>query len=122
MRSVPEWIGKTDDSRIPNHVRVRIFDRHGGRCHCCNRLILAGEVWDVDHVIALINGGRHCESNMAPILREHHKAKTRADVADKSRTYRVRKRHLGLKKAKRPIPGSRASGWKRKLDGTWVRR
>jgi 5-methylcytosine-specific restriction enzyme A len=32
-RSVPEWIGKTDDIRPPEHVRLRIFMAHGGVCH-----------------------------------------------------------------------------------------
>jgi hypothetical protein len=35
---------------------------------------------------------------------------------------RVRKRHLGIVKRTRPIPGSRASGWKRKVNGTVERR
>jgi hypothetical protein len=33
------------------------------------------------------------------------------------------KNQLDLKKrTRRPIPGSKDSGWKRKLDGTWVKR
>ena len=122
MRTVPEWIGKHDDARIPDRVRVRIFARMGGRCHCCGTLIMAGMAWDADHIVALANGGGHCESNLAPILREHHKAKTKADVGEKSATYQSQKRHLGLKKSKHPMPGSRASKWKRKMDGTVVKR
>lgn len=122
MRSVDEWIGKDDDTPIPERVRVRIWTRHGGRCHCCGRLILVGEAWDCDHVVALINGGQHRENNLRPILVEHHRKKTLDDVRAKSYTYRVRKKHLGLKKAKRPMPGSKASGWKKKMDGSVVKR
>lgn len=96
MRSVPEWIGKTDDAAIPPRVRVRVFERHGGVCHLSGRRIGAGEVWDCDHVIALANGGSHRESNLAPALRDKHQEKTKADVAEKSRVYRKRAKHLGV--------------------------
>jgi hypothetical protein len=96
-RSVPEWIGKTDDSRPPPHVILRIFERYNGVCHWSDRKIRPGDDWDCDHVIALINGGQNRESNMAPILRDKpHKEKTAADVAEKSKVYRKRANHLGL--------------------------
>lgn len=122
MRSVEEWIGKNDDARVPIRVRIRIFDRHRGRCHLSGATIMAGQAWDLDHIIALANGGRHRESNLAPVLRDHHREKTKLDRKAQSRIYKARKRHLGLKKPKRPIMGSRASGWKRKMDGTVERR
>lgn len=98
MRSTPEWIAKHDDQAIPTRVRVRVFDRHGGRCHISGRRIRAGEAWDCDHIVALVNGGEHRESNFAPALTEFHRAKTREDVAEKSRVYRKRAKHLGVKK------------------------
>lgn len=101
-RSVKEWIGKTPDSRPPPHVRLRIFERFKGRCHWSGRIIRPGDQWDVDHVKALINGGEHRESNMAPILRgKPHKEKTAQDVAEKARNYRKRARHVGLSPAPR---------------------
>lgn len=97
-RSVPEWIGKTPDSRAPPHVRLRIFERYHGVCHWSGITIRPGDNWDVDHVKALINGGENRESNMAPILRgKPHKEKTAADVAEKSKVYRKRAKHIGLK-------------------------
>jgi 5-methylcytosine-specific restriction protein A len=101
-RRVSEWIGKTDDSRPPPHVRLRIFETHGGRCHFSGRRIMPGEHWDCDHVKALINGGENRESNMAPILRgKPHKEKTASDVAEKSRVYRKRAKHIGALPASR---------------------
>jgi 5-methylcytosine-specific restriction protein A len=97
-RSTEEWIGKTDDSAIPPRVKVRVFERHGGRCHISGRLIRAGEAWDCDHIVALCNGGQHRETNLAPALTEPHKAKTAEDVAEKSLVARVRAKHLGIKK------------------------
>jgi 5-methylcytosine-specific restriction protein A len=98
-RATKEWIGKTPDSKIPPRVRLRIFERHGGVCHLSGRKIAAGELWDCDHVIALINGGLHCESNLAPALRDKHREKTAADVAEKATVARKAKANLGLKPA-----------------------
>ena len=94
-RSVPEWIGKTHDTPIPPRVRLRVFERDGGVCHLSGRKIRAGEEWDCDHITALINGGEHRESNLAPALRDKHREKTAEDVAEKSKVYRMRAKHLG---------------------------
>lgn len=95
-RSVEEWIGKTDDTPIPPRVKARVFEAHGGRCHISGRKIGAGNPWDCDHVIALINGGEHRESNLAPALRDKHREKTAEDVAIKSKVARMRAKHLGV--------------------------
>jgi 5-methylcytosine-specific restriction protein A len=121
-RSTNEWIGTTPDTPVPDRVRVRVFDRDGGRCQCgCGRKVMAGESWDTDHKIALVNGGENRESNLTTLLTEHHKSKTRRDVAIKSKTYRMRKRHLGIRKPSR-FPGARNSPLKKKMDGTVVLR
>jgi 5-methylcytosine-specific restriction enzyme A len=102
-RALPEWIGKSDDSAVPPRVRVRIFDRYEGRCQCgCNRKIMAGEAWDCEDTIAIINGGQRRESNMTPWLHEHHPKKTKADVAEKSRVYRKRAKHIGVELRRGP--------------------
>lgn len=105
-RAVEEWRGKSDDAPIPARVRLRVFERHHGVCHISGRKIAAGEAWDCDHVVALINGGENRESNLAPALREKHREKTAEDMAIKSKTYRQRAKHLGIwPKSKRPLKG-----------------
>lgn len=121
-RTVTEWIGKTDDSAIPPRVRLRIFERHHGICHLSGRKIASGEPWDCDHVVALVNGGSHRESNLAPALRDKHREKTKADVAEKATVYRKRLKHLGVRPKGRPMPGSRASGFRKRMNGTVERR
>lgn len=124
-RSLPEWIGTSPDSPIPPRVRLRIFERFEGRCQCgCNRKIMVGERWDCEDEIAIINGGERRESNLRPFLTEHHKSKTRQDVAIKSKTYRTRAKHLGIKKRSsfRGWPCGRDSQFKRKITGEVVRR
>lgn len=103
-RSVSEWIGKSDDARVPPRVRVRIFDRHGGVCALSGRKIHAGEAWDLDHIIALANGGEHRETNLQPVLKAPHREKTRADVAEKAKVAKTRARHIGAAAPKRTLP------------------
>ena len=122
-RATDEWIGKTDDSAIPPRVRLRVFEAHGGICHLSGRRIQAGEPWDCDHVVALVNGGEHRESNLAPALRDKHREKTALDVREKSIVRRKRMKSIGIAPKKgRPMPGSKASKFKRKMNGEVVLR
>jgi 5-methylcytosine-specific restriction protein A len=123
VRSTPEWIGKTDDEPVPPRVRLRVFERFGGICCECTVKIV-GRRWVCDHRKAIINGGENREANLGPIHEAcDRNAKTPADVAEKSAVNRVRMAHLGIKKPKgRPMPGTRASGWKQKIGGQWERR
>lgn len=113
MRRVPEWIGKTPDSKVPDRVRQRIFEREGRRCHLSGRMIREGEPWDLDHVTALINGGEHRESNLKPALRDKHREKTALDVREKSIIARKQKRASGIRKPRT------IRAWRR-FDGTPV--
>lgn len=94
MRTVEEWLGKTDDQRAPPRVRLRIFERDN-RCHLCGCEIQVGQKWDMDHVVALINGGENREANLRPAHRDCHKKKTALDVAEKAKNARIRLKHVG---------------------------
>lgn len=96
-RSVPEWVGSTPDAKVPPRVRIRIFEREGGICHISGRKITPSDLWDLDHGIALINGGEHREGNLFPALRDKHREKTVEDVAIKAKGAAIRARHLGIK-------------------------
>lgn len=122
-RAVEEWVGKTDNSRIPGRVRVRVFQRQDGCCAECGRkMAVAGEPFEVDHVTALILGGENRETNLRALCGPCHRAKTAGDVAQKSVEARKRAKHLGVARAKAKIPGSKDSPWKRTIDGRTVRR
>lgn len=103
MRTVPEWIGSSPDAKVPPRVKLRIFERAGGRCHISGRLIRAGEKWELEHIVAICNGGAHSENNLAPALAVPHRKKTREDVAEKAVTYRKRAKHIGIKSTRRKI-------------------
>lgn len=123
-RCLPEWIGASPDAAVPPRVRLRIFDRYRGRCCCgCNRLIRPGEAWDCEDTIAIINGGERRENNLKPWLAEHHPNKTNRDIAEKSRVYHKRAFHLGIKlRSGRPMPGSKASAFRKRMNGSVERR
>lgn len=121
-REVAEWIGSTPNVPIPDRVRLRVFLKAEGKCQTCSRQIRGGDKWALDHKIALINNGEHRETNLQMLCEWCHSKKTKSDTAEKSKTYAKRKSNYGIKKSKNPLPGSKASGWKRKMDGSWVRR
>jgi 5-methylcytosine-specific restriction endonuclease McrA len=121
-RSVPEWIGKTPDTKVPARVRLRIFENHGGICHISKRKIGPSDLWDLDHVIPLKDGGEHRETNMRPGIREAHRLKTAHENADRAIANRKRRKAIGIRPtARNPIMGSVASGWKNSFNG-WVKR
>jgi 5-methylcytosine-specific restriction protein A len=121
-RSLPEWVGKTDDEPVPRRVRARVFLRFDGICQECSVKIRAKR-WICDHRTALINGGENRERNLGPIHEACDKTKTASDVAVKSKVARVRNKHLGLvTRNSRPMPGTRASGIRKRMNGnveTW---
>lgn len=103
-RSVPEWVATHSDQAIPQRVRLRVFEREGGRCWITGRKIMPGDKWQLDHRLALINGGEHREANLFPVLDAPHKDKTAADLGVKAKTARIRAKHLGIyPKSTRPI-------------------
>lgn len=119
-RYVPQWEGKDDDTEIPPRVKVRIFDRYGGRCNVCGRAIWGRLLPRYDHITALVNGGRNAEANIQLLCTECHDSKTKSDVAEKSIIYTKRARRMKLRRV-RLIPGSKGSGFRKKMDGTVIR-
>jgi 5-methylcytosine-specific restriction protein A len=123
-RRLPEWIGKTDDTPIPNRVRMRLIQEKNWKCWKCNRFLLPSinTRFHIDHRIALINGGENRESNLQALCTECHMIKTAIDVKAKAKTYRIHKRKAGIKKKGRTFATNKTGKFKRKMDGTIVRR
>lgn len=121
-RSVKEWIGSSPDAKVPPRVQLRIFERYGGRCYLTGQKINPGDKWELEHISALANGGQHRERNLAPALVEPHKIKTAADRKIKAKRDRAKKKRYGIVKTRNPLPGSKASRFKRCMDGTVIDR
>ena len=102
---------------------VALFTAKHGICHICNGKIGPGEAWDRSHPIPLAMGGADDETNWDIAHRKCHRSITKTDVADIARAKRREAANLGAaKRSSRPMAGSRASGWKKRMDGTIERR
>lgn len=113
-RKVPEWIGRTDDTPIPDHVKLRIFEREDGRCYLTGKKLSVGE-YDFEHVIALAlwagEGHGNRESNIRLAYRPAHREKTAADRAQQAKSDRIRKKYLGITRSKQSIPNRPFGGY-----------
>lgn len=80
-RSVPEWIGKTDDSMPDIHVLLRLYAAQNGICACGCGLVmnLDRDEIDCDHKVPLRDGGENREGNLQLLFRKHHRVKTSAE-------------------------------------------
>lgn len=103
--------------------RLRIAEAHGWICDECGFPIdPVREKWDVDHELALGLGGADDDSNWRPLHVKCHKTKTAVDVGKMSKADAQRAAHLGAKTPKRPMPGSKRSGWRKPMYGPPERR
>lgn len=103
-------------------VKLAAFDLAGGQCSKCTAKLAPGNV-RYDHRVPDALGGEPTLSNCQVLCRSCHDAKTaREDVPVIAKSKRIRQKHAGARVSPRPMPGSRASKWKRKMDGTTVRR
>jgi 5-methylcytosine-specific restriction enzyme A len=122
-RSVEEWVGKTPNTDIPDRVHIRVRDLAGSVCAICTRVLPPTEDGESDHIKAIVNGGANRESNLQFLCKPCHRLKTTDDVGEKRVIYERRLRHMGRRKPKgRPMPGTKASGIRRRFDGTVERR
>lgn len=97
-REVPEWIGKTADTPIPDRVKERIARECDDRCQKCRRPVGPKLPARFDHVTPLILGGANRETNIQLLCEPCHTAKTGLDVRLKAKVARVRKRQLGIRR------------------------
>lgn len=118
-RTLPIWHGKTDDAAIPDRVRLRVLEKAGGRCEACTRKVGPALPFEIDHRIRLADGGKHSEDNLQILCIECHAQKSGEEKTAKAKRDRIIKKRYGIGKPKRrPLPGTRASGIRKRMDGT----
>lgn len=88
--------------------RVEVLLANGGRCYLSGVKISAGNVWDVEHVIPLAQGGTNDLANLKPALASAHKVKSAEDATNTARA----KRRAGetCQGHRQPIP-ARVNPW-----------
>ena len=97
-----------------------LHDRQGGKCAICGHTIGEEEQFHADHIIPLAIGGEDSLSNIQIVHAPCHRSKTKDDVKTIAKVRRIR--NGGRKRKGRPMPGSRLTPWKKKLNGRTVRR
>lgn len=107
---------------FPTKVRLKAFARSGGFCETCRARLWVGHI-HYDHVIPDALGGEPTYENCAVLCDGCHAEKTRTeDVPRIAKAKRQQAAHLGAKQSTKPLPGSKASGWRRRMNGTWEKR
>lgn len=129
----------TDRMEIPKRVKLEVLVRAGGpadpRCEGTDGkpcgLSLRGKPMEYEHVFP---EWLHTtpKKDRPPItakdvrLNGHccHKPKTAREAKERAKDYAVLEKHNGIrpKRKGKPMPGTKASGWKHKMSGDWVRR
>lgn len=103
MRTVKEWIGKTDDAAPPKLCKLRIVERQGGKCALTGLPFTLKAKPQFDHITPLWLGGKNCESNLQAIHKDPHKAKTSAEASVRAKVNATRATNLGVTRPKAPI-------------------
>lgn len=114
MRTVDEWIGKTDDAMPPPRVKDRIRARQGNLCALTGIELRPGVKVEYDHIVPLWLGGANSESNLQAVSSDAHKRKTAAEAKVRAKCNRTRKAHLGIKSKKKSSWGNLGQ----RMDGT----
>lgn len=117
MRSVDEWVGRTDDTAPPPRVKDRIRARQGNICALSGAKLGSDAVVQYDHIVPLWLGGRNSESNLQAVTSESHKRKTANEAKVRAKCNRTRKKHLGIAKPKSSLSHPR---FRKLMDGTIV--
>lgn len=108
---------------FPSKVKAAAFERANGQCEDCGARLYPGK-FRYDHDLPDWLGGEPTLENCKVRCSNCNGEKTYTeDIPRIAKTKRQRNRHIGAKTRKgRPMPGTKASGWKRKIDGTVERR
>lgn len=110
-------------TEFPLSVRKAAWARCAGRCEGCGGEFSAANPPEYDHVIEDALGGEPTLENCAVLgKRCCHDPKSRERAAPVAKAARIERKRAGITPKKAILPGSRASGWKRRIDGTVVRR
>lgn len=105
-------------------TKLAAWQRSKGRCECgCGVKIIPGDGPEYDHRIEVALGGDNTVENCVVMRKRCHDAKTRKRRPAIDKTRRTIETAIRARvKRSRPIPGSKASGWKHKMNGNWERR
>lgn len=100
-----------------------IFLREQGRCYLCGLKLRAGvDAYQIEHPVALVLGGSDDDADLRVVCIPCHKPKTKADAGARAKRDRIVTAGWKGNAKRNPMPGSRASRFKRKIGGPTVDR
>jgi 5-methylcytosine-specific restriction endonuclease McrA len=109
-------------AKLSPKKRLKLFLEHSGRCCLCGGVISIGQPYIVEHILPLFLGGTNDWENLAPAHERCATTKTQKEAKERAKGRRIAEKHYGSRQSKRPMAGSKASKYRRKMDGTVVRR
>lgn len=100
--------------------KVELMLSQNGKCAACGQRLIAG-MFDYDHIQDLQHEGNNDLDNwQALCTKPCHKDKTRRGIQARAKVERI---SVGGRERKGPpMPGSRASKWKRHINGRFTER
>ena len=108
---------------FPAKVRLAAWDRSGGNCEDCGIKIITGQGPEYDHDLPDDLGGEPTLENCVVRCIPCHRVKTREeDIPRITKARRLRKKAANATARKAILPGSKASKWRKRMDGTVERR
>jgi 5-methylcytosine-specific restriction protein A len=103
---------------FPAKVKVAAFERAKGQCEGCTARLYPGR-YHYDHRIPDALGGEPTLDNCEVLCLACHGRKTAGtDQPAIAKVRHVRAKHLGAYRSARPMDGSKASRWRKRMDGT----
>ena len=103
-------------------TKLQRFQIANGMCEECGTKLRPGKI-EYDHYLPCVFGGDGSLDNCRVLCSACHRHKTgKKDVPEIAKSNRIRAKHVGARVSRRPMPGSRRSLYKKKFDGTVVRR
>jgi 5-methylcytosine-specific restriction enzyme A len=107
-------------AEFSKRTRLDAFDRANGHCEECGNKLRIGYV---EYHHGSYDRSDNSLGNVVVLCRFCHRAITRERAPIIAKSNRIRERVAGIKRIRgRPLPGTRRSGWKHKVNGTWERR
>lgn len=114
------YIPPTQRSKMTKARRTRIFVSRNGICGICGLQITGGELWDIEHPKMLARGGSDNDADLWPVhvgKKGCHKKKTAEDRRLLAKENSVLDKGYAGKKRRHSIPGSKASGIRKRMSG-----
>lgn len=107
---------------FPKSVKVAAWNRSGGQCEGCTAKLFPGK-YEYHHIKEDTFGGEPVLGNCVVLCIACHGKITASQAGKIAKSNAVRNKYIGIKRNKgRPMPGTKASGLKRRMDGTWEKR